>query len=381
MGGWDDPSIAGTIQLFDLDGDGSDALIGLGAQGLMVNTWSAAWGQWAPANNLNQPFAFAGGSVRPETIRVGQLADGVYGAIALASDGSGLETWSWQPGDGSPGSGSWSLEGQHGPFSNADSSGTWTDAAYYSTIQFPPEPLDGAPYSIIARGAAGIQLCTWDGSSSWSCKQATTGFNDSLVTDNGNLTDYFYATIQLADVYTGARQLHCNLSIPPPCVFNCPLGEEAGVQSCQRSGNGGDNGGLAACRGLRAAIDATRARHEIVVDQGAAQPGVVVVMAQQDLVDLALGVLTVRLEAPGDPGEHDQELGRLHRHTHQPVAFEEGHKNGTLVGIGVAEIVGASARTRPCGSDRGAQCIKIRRVASFVPVSGEPHQPGAAQRA
>lgn len=207
MGGWDDPTVAGTIKLVDLTGDGQDELVGLSPQGLMVNTWNSAWGQWAPANNQNQPFAFAAGSVRPDTIRLGQLADGVYGAIALAADGSGLETWYWQPGDGSPGSGSWSQAGENGPFADSDKSGTWTDSAYYSTIQFPTEPLEGASYSIIARGSAGIQLCTWDGSSSWSCKQATSGFSDSLVTDSGSLADFYYATIQFADVYTDSNGL------------------------------------------------------------------------------------------------------------------------------------------------------------------------------
>lgn len=208
--GWDQATYAGSITLFDLDGDGKDELIGRGPHGLFVNTWSNDWGQWVPANLLENSdgsavgFAFPDGAVTDGTIRYGQLTDGQWGVVGLASDGSGLETWSWNPGSGSQ-DGVWTLENQGGPFGDNDPNTLWYDTPYYSTIQFVPTALDGAGYSLIARGSDGIHLCSWGGGS-WSCKLATSAFNDTVMynSDDTAVAPYFYDTIQFGDIYSGA---------------------------------------------------------------------------------------------------------------------------------------------------------------------------------
>lgn len=208
--GWDQPTYAESITLFDLDGDGKDELIGRGPHGLLVNTWSNAWGQWAPANLLENsdgsavPLAFPDNTVIDGTIQYGQLAEGLWGVVGLADDGSGLETWSWSPGSGAQ-DGVWNLENQNGPFNDNDPTTEWFTAPYYATIQFVPTALDGAGYSLIARGSDGIHLCSF-GDGSWSCKLATTAFNDTVMynSDYTAIAPYYYDTIQFGDIYCGA---------------------------------------------------------------------------------------------------------------------------------------------------------------------------------
>lgn len=213
--GWNGPR-AETITLFDLDKDGKDELIGQGPHGLLVNRWSIAWGQWVPASDLNDPLPFPDGSYVNGSMRFGPLTESKQGVVAIASDGSGLVTWSWNAGDGTAGSGSWTLENQNGPFKNSDQTGLWTTSpAYFETIQFLPEPLPGAGYGLIARAISGIMLCLWDdGSASWACHLATSAFNDQAITDPfevfynpplqypDNLAEFFWDTIQLGDIYS-----------------------------------------------------------------------------------------------------------------------------------------------------------------------------------
>ena len=204
--GWNDPDYAEAIILFDLDGDGKDELVGRSPQGLIVNTWSADLGQWLPASDLSKPLPFSPGAATGE-IQFGMLSENLRGAIALAGDGSGLETWTWNPGDGSVGSGYWSLLNKNGPFNNQGSSFFYVPA-WFSTLQFVPEPLGGTEYGFIARGTDGIHFCAWQtDSNTWSCKLATSAFSDALVTDPNsteswpnNLAEYYWDTIQLADL-------------------------------------------------------------------------------------------------------------------------------------------------------------------------------------
>ena len=206
--GWDNSTYADTITLFDLDGDGTDELIGRGLNGLLVYTWSADWGQWVPASDLSKPLPFPAGSTYG-SILFGMLNDSLRVVIALPSDGSGLQTWTWNPGGGSAGSGYWTLLHQNGPFGANDPTTSWdASPAYYSTIQFTSEPLGGLEYGIIARGADGIHFCAWQTSSnSWSCWLTTSAFDDIQVTDSSsteswpnNLAEYYWGTIQLADL-------------------------------------------------------------------------------------------------------------------------------------------------------------------------------------
>jgi len=203
--GWNDPAYAGTIKLFDLDNDGKDELIGLSQQGLQVNTWSATWGQWVPASDPNHPLPFGNGSVFQETVRYGMLTAEQAGAVALASDNSGLETWTWNTGDGSPASGFWTKVHQHGPFSNGFDGTDWmSHQSYYSTIQFLPKTSDAPSYGVAGRGKDGMAVCNWH-TNDWHCVTSDV-FSDADVTDSEHAgpADYYYETIQFADVYAGS---------------------------------------------------------------------------------------------------------------------------------------------------------------------------------
>ena len=223
-GWWNYQSTKDTIQLFDLDGDGSDELIGLGQHGLQVYSWHSAWGQWMPASDPKQAGPFAGIDVYYDSIRFGMLADGVAGVIGVHfnPDGgngvaAGLQTWTWNPGDGSPGAGSWTFQGEDTAFATdstapANPGQTPYGMSYPSwrvPIQFVPGGLSGAGHGILLRVYTGMQFCAFDISGqTWTCKQVTSAFQDDPLNDGLDLMpDYYYGTIQLADVYTGAEGL------------------------------------------------------------------------------------------------------------------------------------------------------------------------------
>lgn len=185
-GWWNEQSTKDTIQLFDLDGDGSDELIGLGQHGLQVYSWSSAWGQRVPASDPKQAGPFADIDVYYDSIRFGMLAEGVAGVIGVrfSPDGgtgvaTGMDTWSWNPGDGSPGSGSWTFEGEDTAFakdSTAPTSSTgfnfgMSHPSWRVPTQFVPGGLPGAGYGILIRVFTGMQFCALDLSGqTWSCK-------------------------------------------------------------------------------------------------------------------------------------------------------------------------------------------------------------------
>lgn len=203
--GWDDPSYAGTIQLIDLDGDGTDELVGLSQHGLQVNKWSSDWGQWVPASDPNHPLPFGHGSIHPETVRYGMLAEAQAGAVALASDNSGLQAWYWNSGDGSPASGYWTQVGHSGPFANGFADTDWMSSpAYYSTIQFLPAASDAPSYGVAGRAKGGMAVCNWH-SNDWHCVTSD-AFSNADLTDSEHVgpADYYYETIQFADVYSGS---------------------------------------------------------------------------------------------------------------------------------------------------------------------------------
>lgn len=223
-GWWNEQSTRDTIQLFDLDGDGSDELIGLGQHGLQVYSWHSAWGQWVPASDPKRAGPFADIDVYYDSIRFGELAEGVRSVIGVhfnpdGGDGVavGLQTWSWNPGNGSPGAGSWTFQGEDTAFAKdatAPSSSTgfnfgMSHPSWRVPTQFVAGGLPGAGYGILIRVFTGMQFCSFDMSGqTWSCKQVTSAFQDDFNNDgDGNQPDYFYGTIQLADVYTGAEGL------------------------------------------------------------------------------------------------------------------------------------------------------------------------------
>lgn len=205
--GWNNTAYADTIKLFDLNGDGKDELLGVSQQGLKVNSWSEAWGQWVPAGDPNKPLPFGNGSVNLSTVRYGRLTPSLAGAVALSADGSGLETWTWSSGDGSPASGFWTQVAQTKPLANNSFETDWlSNPSYYSTLQFVPGGF-GDQFGVIGRSKVGIVFCYWNsGDSAWLCYTPTTAFADDDVTDQAadGPAAYYYDTIQLADIYDGA---------------------------------------------------------------------------------------------------------------------------------------------------------------------------------
>jgi len=222
-GWWNEQSTDDTIQLFDLDGDGSDELIGLGRHGLEVYSWHSAWGQWVPASDPSQAGPFANVDVYYDSIRFGMLADGVAGVAGVTFDATGgpgvangLATWSWNPGDGSPGSGAWTSLGLDTNFATDSTAPDfdipplgWSYPSWRVPMQFVPGGLAGAGHGLVIRVYTGMQFCTFDMSGqTWSCKQISSAFQDNAdYYGAGLIPDYYYGTIQLADVYTGADGL------------------------------------------------------------------------------------------------------------------------------------------------------------------------------
>jgi hypothetical protein len=103
LNGWDNNCLGEVIRLIGLNGDGKAELVGNGPRGLEVYRFSSESGQWVPAYDAGKPLPFpnpAAGGIRLGSIDFGWLADNLWGAIGLKSDGSGIQTWSCNPGDG-----------------------------------------------------------------------------------------------------------------------------------------------------------------------------------------------------------------------------------------------------------------------------------------
>ena len=153
-GGWTDPSKYSTIQLADINGDGSDELIARNDQGVEIYWFDTSLGQWRPqvdANGVQQvltDFRSPLPSEKPatdwtkpqyySTIQAVDV-DGAPGAEILARFSNGMRFYKYIPlGNTSIGvdGGSWqefNTGGRAGiPFSDADS---YDDPALHSTIQ------------------------------------------------------------------------------------------------------------------------------------------------------------------------------------------------------------------------------------------------------
>jgi hypothetical protein len=72
-----------------------------------------------------------------------------------------------------------------------------------------------------------------------------------------------------------------------------------------------------------APVDAGLARQETLVDQVAAEGGVVVAQGLQDVVDRGFGIAMARLERLRDAVEQQTALGRAGRHRGDPAVADE----------------------------------------------------------
>ena len=187
-GGWTDPSQYGTIDLVDVNGDGSDELIGRSAQGLEIWRFDTDAGQWRPQVDADdfpqvlQDFASpppeAGNAHNPalagysSTIQAADI-DGQPGEEILARFWDGMRVYKYvpppasgtgpcagKPTDRCPDGGTWQRIGTGGPFSDSDG---WTDPSLYLTIK--TADVDGDDQAeLVSRTTTGAAIYTWTGS-------------------------------------------------------------------------------------------------------------------------------------------------------------------------------------------------------------------------
>jgi len=175
-GGWTDPSQYGTIELVDVNGDGSDELIGRSAQGLEIWRFDTTTGQWRPQvdaddfpqvlrdftspppedSNAHSPALAAYAS----TIQAADI-DGQPGEEILARFWDGMRVYKYSaPQGGGVDGGTWAPIGVDGPFSDAAG---WNDPSLYLTIR--TADVDGDEKAeLVSRTTTGAAIYTWTGS-------------------------------------------------------------------------------------------------------------------------------------------------------------------------------------------------------------------------
>jgi hypothetical protein len=187
LNGWDQPQYYQTIQLADLDGDGKAELLARGKDGVVVFAWETATNSFTQLGTTGI-LTDAQGWDKPQYYKTIQAADvdGDGRQELLARGANGLLTFAWNAS-----ASQFSQIGQVFP-TLSDFNG-WAQPQYYETIQT-GHVTDQTKAQIIARGAAGLKLYSWNG-------------NDyiPLVTDgpfkdqDGNNQPQYYRTIQVAD--------------------------------------------------------------------------------------------------------------------------------------------------------------------------------------
>ena len=189
--GWGGPEYYTTIQTADLDGNGSDEILARGSAGIVA--WSLAGGTWA-ALSAGPPWSDANGWNQPEQVATIQTADvdGDGGAELLGLSDTALETYAFE-------SGSWVWVGANDvPFPE----NPWASEQYYSTIQTGDVDGDGAA-ELLARGPDGLQA--WElQANTWG--PAATTFAE--LSDAGGWDQpQYYATIDAVSVLVGQPEV------------------------------------------------------------------------------------------------------------------------------------------------------------------------------
>jgi hypothetical protein len=176
-GGWDDPAKYATIQLADVNGDGSDELIGRADDGVEIFWFDTTFGQWRPQVDSNgnrqaltdfatpPPWEASDphSPAQPQYYSTVQAADidGQPGAEILARFWDGMRAYKYTPPQGKQiDGGSWAKIGTGGPFSDSDGYG---EPSLYLTIKAADMDGDGKA-ELVSRTSAGVAVYGWTGS-------------------------------------------------------------------------------------------------------------------------------------------------------------------------------------------------------------------------
>ena len=185
--GWTAAEYYSTIQLADIDGDGSDELLARGPNGITVDSWDASLGLWASVPGTG-PFGDDAGWTKAQYYSTIQTADidGDGAAEMIGRSSVGVETYKWNDS-------AWTQIGSASP-DWGDSTG-WNQEKYYATIQLADIDGDGSS-ELLARAASGIETYKWAGSD-WTLIDSK---NPAWSDGEGWKDQRFYSTIQTGDI-------------------------------------------------------------------------------------------------------------------------------------------------------------------------------------
>ncbi len=185
--GWSSAEYYATIQLADVDGDGTDELLGRGAFGMIIQSWDATTGLWTSVSESG-PFSDAGGWIAEEYYATIQAADidGDGAAELIARSSVGIDTYKW--------SGTAWTQLAAGAPDFGDGNG-WDKKEYYSTIQTADIDGDGAA-EMLARSTNGIETYKWSGSAWTQVDSKNPPWSDK----EGWEKHEYYSTIQTGDI-------------------------------------------------------------------------------------------------------------------------------------------------------------------------------------
>lgn len=185
--GWSSAEYYETIQLADVDGDGTDELLGRGAFGMIIQSWDATNGLWTSVSESG-PFSDDAGWTNAGYYTTIQAADidGDGAAELIGRSSVGIDTYRW--------SGSAWTQLASGAPDFGDGNG-WDKEEYYSTIQTGDIDGDGAA-EMLARAADGIETYKWSGSAWTQIDSENPPWSDK----EGWEKHRYYSTIQLGDV-------------------------------------------------------------------------------------------------------------------------------------------------------------------------------------
>lgn len=195
--GWNQPAYYTTIQLADVNGDGADELLARAADGLHAWRFNPEPGGWEALPTLTELADAGGWGNSPshyETIQTGNVT-GSKAEEVLARAGDGMRVWSLTESG-------WTRLGGAGPFSDA---GGWTSPEYFRTIHTDPGMIEeaGEHEVVWGRAAGGIVFYGFTGGGWKKYERSVPQFSDRND-DWGDWSDpAAYSTIQAAINPTG----------------------------------------------------------------------------------------------------------------------------------------------------------------------------------